>query len=664
MNLFYCSPRQRMLLNTLVLTDEWFTGPELSKELGVSDRTVRNDVGILNYVLEQYNASIVSERGKGYRLQTNNKELLISILAQYEGGECEKEERVHKIIIRLLFSDGGIDLCDLEEALFISRTTLENEIKTIRKMLENFYPFIDIKRNSGIVELVGSEMSIRFLLNEILMLKYDVQTQKLRIQNDYFSKEEFESIMQIVVDVTSKYSLSINDQGIADIAAYLVIAKRRACLGKMLDPFAWDEMDRSDIVDQISHELYIQTIKTELISDDYGQMETSQIALKLSFVNLCSPFEMTKAEAIQHIPDQILIIVNSLIVNIKNDFNLDLSNDEELFMGLVFHIRALMNRVKYQQMVESPILEIIKKQYPFIFELSLHIYEIFGSVLNIRLTESELSYVAAHIAAGIERMGLDYGKAKIKIAVVSHLATSYSQLLVSNLKTIYGNNAQIVGPYPTYKMEDVIKTKPSIVLTTNKAEKERIIHGVRIMNIGSVLSTEEQLTLTKTLEEIRKELVYKYTTCDTSICTKFNKNLFYPELKLTTPQEVLEFMSNMMMSNGYVPGNFLAEVMAREKLSSTVLDNMVAIPHPVKACAHKTVIGVASLIRPILWGGNKVQLVFMLAIKRQDKAYMREFFSFISKIMDDDKKVVALVKATTYKEFMECVKIISGEGSQ
>ena len=67
-------------------------------------------------------------------------------------------------------------------------------------------------------------------------------------------------------------------------------------------------------------------------------------------------------------PSQIIEIVESLISNIKDDYDLDLSMDDELFMGLIFHVRALINRVKYQQLVESPILDMIKKQYTFIFK--------------------------------------------------------------------------------------------------------------------------------------------------------------------------------------------------------------------------------------------------------------------------------------------------------
>ena len=43
-----------------------------------------NDMGILNYVLEQYNCQVVSKRGKGYILKSENKELLKTIKAQEE----------------------------------------------------------------------------------------------------------------------------------------------------------------------------------------------------------------------------------------------------------------------------------------------------------------------------------------------------------------------------------------------------------------------------------------------------------------------------------------------------------------------------------------------------------------------------------------------------
>ena len=114
-----------------------------------------------------------------------------------------------------------------------------------------------------------------------------------------------------------------------------------------------------------------------------------------------------------------------------------------------------------------------------------------------------------------------------------------------------------------------------------------------------------------------------------------------------------------MLLKGYVNNDFLDKVLEREKLSNTVLDNMIAIPHPVEACANKTIIGVISLPKAITWGDYKVKLIFVLAVRKDEKAYMRNVFKFISRLMDDKNKVDKLVNSKTFKEFIESVKKLS-----
>lgn len=639
------------MLKYLISSEDYVSGKKLSNHLGVSDRTIRSDVGILNYVLEQYNCQITSKRGKGYKLETNNKDLLNNILLQYDGYKNQKKERIYEIITILLCSKTKVDLFELEEKLYISRTTLENEIQNMKQMLKSFYPSIDIRREKGKIELIGNETTLRFLLNEIIMLKYDASKQKIFINNNHFKNENFENIRKIIEEIAVKYRLNIDDGAISDIAVYIIIAQIRLKLGKKVIFIKDNTTEENDILYKASKDIYEKTLN-EFNNNEYRKNEIYQIAIKLSFVNLFTPLEISREEAEKQIPKQIIEIVKSLILNIKNDYNLDLSTDDELFMGLIFHIQALINRVKYQQLSESPILETIKKQYTFIFELSLHIYEIFKKVLNIQLNESELSYIAAHIAAAIERMRLHYGESGVKTIVISHLKTSYTNLMISNLKNTFSSNIEITGCYPVYKVMEAISESPSMILSTCKIEKELLPKNIKYMQIGLVLSNEEQQKLAEMIEEIRNEQIYVQSQNSENITNKFDKDLFFPNLNIKTKENALSLMANTMLLKGYVQDDFFSKVLEREKLSNTVIDNIIAIPHPIEACANKTVIGVITLSKPIFWDKFKVSIIFVLAVKKDEKTYMRNFFKFINKLTRNKENIESLVNSKTFKEFI------------
>ncbi|MCQ4987386.1 PTS sugar transporter subunit IIA, partial [Anaerostipes caccae] len=54
--------------------------------------------------------------------------------------------------------------------------------------------------------------------------------------------------------------------------------------------------------------------------------------------------------------------------------------------------------------------------------------------------------------------------------------------------------------------------------------------------------------------------------------------------------------------------------------------NKIAMPHPIEACAKRTVISVGILNQSILWGSGQAQLIFMLAVKKEDMKYLNSCY--------------------------------------
>ena len=57
------------ILKLLLKNKECMTGDNLAVAIGVSSRTIRNDMKDLNRALEDHGASVVSEIGQGYYLK-------------------------------------------------------------------------------------------------------------------------------------------------------------------------------------------------------------------------------------------------------------------------------------------------------------------------------------------------------------------------------------------------------------------------------------------------------------------------------------------------------------------------------------------------------------------------------------------------------------------
>lgn len=657
MELMNCSQRQRDLLNLLLISNDWLNGTELSNRLNVSDRTIRKDIIELNSTLQQYHSIILSERGKGYLLNSNNRKFLLSSLNNYNHPD-EKENRIFEIIMMFASFPDGIDLYDMEEELFISRTTLEKELKNIQKILSRHYPALHIHREKGIIQLEGPERFIRLFFNYVLMKSYNSQTREITAHSKRIDKDHLEFIKNIVLDTTISFKITLSDRDIMDLVTHLFIMETRIKRHKYIQTLGTARIGKNyDFLDKIAEQILSRLIDQDITSEQIFLLELKQLAVKLSFINIKADSFSQINSSSEIIPDQILHVVNRLITQIKNDFSIDLSKDDELFSGLVFHIKTLLNRYKYNQQPHNSFVDIIKKDYPFVFELSLSVYSIFYDELGIRLSENELGYIATHIGASIERQNQEYGKNNIKIAVTTNVPSSYTKLFTSKIESICGDRGTIIGTFPYYKLEEVLQLNPDLIISTCPIEDSG---SVPILPISLSISGNEKTALENAFEQLQKKWMYEKKSKNWNLIEKFRRELFETDYDASSAEDVMYYMSKKMEENGYVFEDFYKGLIERENLSPSVLANSIAIPHPLNAIALTSVIGVISLKKPILWknSGHKVQLVFVIAIRKSEKQEIRDLFKFISMLIEDKQKTKSILNCKNYDEFISVVKKI------
>ena len=102
-------------------------------------------------------------------------------------------------------------------------------------------------------------------------------------------------------------------------------------------------------------------------------------------------------------------------------------------------------------------------------------------------------------------------------------------------------------------------------------------------------------------------------------------------------------MSSKMYELGYIDEVMKNSFMEREKLSSTEIGNMVAIPHALVGDVKKPGIYVAILKEPIKWVYSEVQLVMMIAIDKDIFLEHENLFLDIYNPVDEMYKVEKII---------------------
>jgi len=103
---------------------------------------------------------------------------------------------------------------------------------------------------------------------------------------------------------------------------------------------------------------------------------------------------------------------------------------------------------------------------------------------------------------------------------------------------------------------------------------------------------------------------------------------------------------------------FLAAILKREELGSTVIGEGVAIPHPLNLLSKRTQIGIALAEEPINWGnGQQTQLIFLLAISKEDYEEAMGIYDFLVEIIRENQ-AYTLSSARNFNEFILRARMI------
>lgn len=150
--------RQLCVIDLLNDSGQWMTGKEISNVLNVSDRTIRLDISTINAFYQC--VLIESNKRFGYKI---DKTLLSKQEIETKGVIPQtSHERCVYIIQELLFKKQEINVITLQDQVYVSGYSIDNDLKKIKKMISD-YTSLKIVRSKNHISLKGQEEDKRKL---------------------------------------------------------------------------------------------------------------------------------------------------------------------------------------------------------------------------------------------------------------------------------------------------------------------------------------------------------------------------------------------------------------------------------------------------------------------------------------------------------------------
>lgn len=634
--------RMTAILKELMSATSTVTSDELAIIIQVTSRTIRNDIKELNEMMSRYGSEIKSTRGSGYRLVVHDHQKYLVFLKEHIQKEAVQrenipsvpEDRVHYLVRRLLLAEGFVKMEDLADELFISKSTIQYDIRQVRNIFEKYGITFESRPNYGI-KLSGTEQKMRFCMSEFIFNHIDYQPDEDRLTIAILTDEDMIFIRKTVVEQIKKHDISLSDIGLKNLVVHIAIACKRIQEGNVVALNSEEMLEVRKAREYSVAKEIIEQLEVGLHAS-FPEQEIAYITLHLLGTRLVAHLNPEEPNFQQFIDHQTYELTSQILEAIEKKLHTGIETDQELIMAMSLHLKPAVNRFRYGMNIRNPMLSDIKSNYPIAFEAGIIAGTVIKKQTNIEINEHEIGYLALHIGAAMERRKMKIRPKKCLVVCATGIGSS--RLLSYKLQAKFGSRVEIVGTSEYYKLHEYPLHTLDFIVSTIPIQS---VLPVPVIEVKAFLGESDFDKVEEVLHENDNEHV-EYT----------KQELVFLQEKWQSRDQVLSFLSEKLQQLGLVDDQFITSVLERESLSPTSFGNLVAIPHPAVPQTNTTFWAICTLQKPILWGEERVQFVCLLSVEKNSTDDLQKMYKLLGSVVDDSSKVQRLVKCKTYQEFV------------
>lgn len=628
--------RQNHIIDILHSERRPVTGKELGKLLGVSDRTIRTDVDGIN---SEYGCKLIlANRRSGYHVDYDLIKKY-NIRRKTVIPQTALQRRAY-LIKELLFHKREINLLDIQERIFVSEYSIDNDIKKLREIIGK-YPGLKLKRSKNHLHLIGDEGDKRRLYKEFLMEELKGNFANLSAIADIWKEFDLLEMGEEFMRICKKHSYRISE-----LEFPFIMLRAGVSMERMLNQNYINAASEEAETDTSSREYVISDEFFSHLSEIYHVKRTDEEVWRFAgFLKGCGSRE-NDADT-QDFENRVLM--EQIYEVLQSEFDLDLSQDEEFREGFLSHIRRLSRREKGAEEIEDWYLQEVRGKYPLFFEMAIRVSEQVQEVCGLELEEAQLSFIALYLGSACQRLNMTVKYRVVVIIPNSHLI---AKSCVDKLILRFGERIEVVRVCPFYEERQIRCLAPDMILSTMPLKHQL---DVPTLQISLFLNNEDESHVFQMLNHLDK---MKYHQNFVLMMERLmRKELFHISDSLKTREEIITYLCNDLYEKGLSEKNFQENVLRREAMSSTSFIHGFAVPHATEVEESQSCISILLLREPVKWGKFHVRLVVLLAIRETDNQLLRVFFDWLCNLVTDSTTFERLVQAKDYEEFKQICNI-------
>lgn len=483
--------RSREMLSELIRKNELKQAVSMSEfetYFNVSNRTIRNDIKLISEYLTDHGLRPV-ELGKQGMIITGDDIRKARELLMEEGFysfRLSQEDRISFSAIVLLISDTYVTLAKLAEDLFVSRSTVIQDLDKLKKMFRENNLYLFSHSNKGLL-LEGRESDKRLLLLKIIQSKTSIFEDKPIRQHlmqilpthRQINLEDQSTLEKILIEAENAYGRHFTDGSFLQLKDFLEFTIYRLYASQFVElqkekNSKWKMSQGISI--QICRYFKLQIPKAEVLF--LGYMLNRFKYIKKSTSNK----EIVKMQ----------VITRNFIEKISEDLKMDLKGDYIFYENLINHLESTFSNTEGIWQINS-VVEKVLDRYPEVLKTTRENICVFEEYIERKLSEEEIAYIVVHISAALERNR--FNDKQFNVILVCNGGIGTSQLLLARLEKYFRLNVLDIIAAHELAARDL--SDADIVISTISLDK----WGIDYVQVDPLLTDQDCIEVGKRLSQ-------------------------------------------------------------------------------------------------------------------------------------------------------------------
>lgn len=634
--------KKEELIKVLNKSQSWISSSSLSKILNIGERTIRNYIKEIN---EEAVYQIKSSN-KGYKLNAPKK----ANKKQNKKTEFKMSTRTNYILSQLLLNKDGVSVFDLAEQLYISESTIiNNVIPSLKELLNNFN--LKIVSQNYQYSLTGDEQDKRKLIGYIITHDNYGYFNSKEALHHLFPEFDLDTVSQDILKICQSSNLFLNNYALNNLLVHLIVMIIRLDSKDYLnndseqmqfEPFI-EQFEQKNEILNVAEKIqayFKETFNCIIPERDYSQL-VFLISLSAEYVDYQNIDIKNFYQFIdQDFFEKTIDLINEMytIYNIPTIQTLH----DNFLLQFVLHIYNMYQRALFKISYPNPLTKQIKKDYAPVYDMAIYFAHRFSLTFDVNITEDEVAFIAFHIGSYLER---NKNKDKrITCIIIIEKYRDFSTQLVESIEKSLSDELFILNvmSYNRFMSNPIDCDLLISTIDINYPHQHKVL-------VNPMLRKQNILDIWYEIESIEKEK--KKQQIEMFLERTIDERLYMRNIYLNSVDEYIRYIGNKCLEEDFIEAAFIDDVILREKLSSTAFTEYLAIPHTVGQYAKKTFISVLHNDEPINWGNRKVNFVLMVGIKKEDMVYFHDAVDFIVEAFSSIDKTLKLLDTDTFETF-------------